>query len=399
MTSLQAVILAAGEGTRLGPFTRTEPKVMIPVGNRPIVEYVVRALVENGLRDIVMVVGYRKERIMTHFGDGKEWGAAIEYVTQDKQLGTAHALLHAASLLEDDFLVLPGDNVIDARTVEDALRTDAIPSVVITESEEPSKYGVVSLDGSRVQDIVEKPEERIGNLINTGIYRLDSSFLRETERQTKKGIFDIPAILQQLARKKKLTSIATKGAWIDAVYPWDLIKVNAVALQSLKEQIAGKVEEGVILRGPVALGEGSILRGGAYIQGPVAIGEGCEIGPHVTIYPSTSIGENVTIGASSVIEESLVMPDCSLGAFSYVSHSVMGRGIRGASHLSAPAEAATIRIEGEWHEVALVGSFLGEDCVLGSGINVAAGAVVGARTIVASGSNLRGTIPDGAQVT
>ncbi|MFQ5919501.1 MAG: bifunctional sugar-1-phosphate nucleotidylyltransferase/acetyltransferase [Thermoplasmata archaeon] len=399
MTSLRAVVLAAGEGTRLGPFTRTEPKVMIPVGNRPIVEYVVRALVENGLRDIVMVVGYRKERIMTHFGDGKEWGASIEYVTQDKQLGTAHALLQAAPLLEDDFLVLPGDNVIDAKTVGDALGTEAIPSVVITESEEPSKYGVVSLDGSRVRDIVEKPEERIGNLINTGIYRLDPSFLQETERQGKKGVFDIPAILQQLARGKQLTSIPTEGAWIDAVYPWDLIKVNAVALQALKEQIAGKVEEGVILRGPVALGEGSILRAGAYIQGPVAIGEGCEIGPHATIYPSTSIGANVTIGASSVIEESLVMPDCSLGAFSYVSHSVMGRGIRSASHLSAPAEDATIRIEEEWHEVPLVGSFLGEDCVLGSGINVMAGTVVGARTVADSGSNLRGNVPDGARVT
>ncbi|MFQ5985823.1 MAG: bifunctional sugar-1-phosphate nucleotidylyltransferase/acetyltransferase [Thermoplasmata archaeon] len=399
MTSLRAVVLAAGEGTRLGPFTRTEPKVMIPVGNRPIVEYVVQALVENGLRDIVMVVGYRKERIMTHFQDGKEWGAQIEYVTQDKQLGTAHALLQAVKLLEDEFLVLAGDNVIDGRTVGDVLQAGATPAVVITESEEPSKYGVVTLDGTRVQDIVEKPEERIGNLINTGIYQLDPSFLKEAERHGKKGVFDIPAILQQLARKRKLTAIPTEGTWIDAVYPWDLIKVNAVALQALNEQIAGKVEEGVILRGPVALGEGSVLRAGAYVQGPVAIGEGCEVGPHATIYPSTAIGENVTIGASSVFEESLIMPDCSLGAFSYVSHSVLGRGVRSASHFSAPAEAATIQIEGEWHEVAHVGSFLGEDSVLGSGVNVMAGTIVGARTSAASGSTLRGNLPDGSRVT
>ncbi|MFQ5553384.1 MAG: sugar phosphate nucleotidyltransferase, partial [Thermoplasmata archaeon] len=227
---MRAVVLAAGEGTRLGPFTRTEPKVMIPVGNQPIVEYVVQALVENGVRDIVMVVGYRKERIMTHFQDGKEWGAQIEYVTQDKQLGTAHALLQAAPLVKDDFLVLAGDNVIDGRTVEDVLQAGATPAVVITESEEPSKYGVVTLDGNRVQDIVEKPEERIGNLINTGIYQLDPSFLKEAKGQGKKGVFDIPAVLHQLAQKRKLTAIPTEGTWIDAVYPWDLIKVNAVAL-------------------------------------------------------------------------------------------------------------------------------------------------------------------------
>jgi glucose-1-phosphate thymidylyltransferase len=82
---LKAVVLAAGEGTRLRPFTVSRPKVMIPVGNRPILEYVVSALVDNGVRDIVLVVGYRKERIMSHFADGKKFGAKITYAVQEKQ--------------------------------------------------------------------------------------------------------------------------------------------------------------------------------------------------------------------------------------------------------------------------------------------------------------------------
>ena len=84
---MKAVILAAGEGMRLRPLTVSEPKVMIPVANRPILEYVVEALVKNDVEDIVMVVGYRKERIMSHFADGKKFGAKIEYVVQEKQLG------------------------------------------------------------------------------------------------------------------------------------------------------------------------------------------------------------------------------------------------------------------------------------------------------------------------
>ncbi len=395
---MKAVILAAGEGTRLGPFTHTEPKVMIPVGNRPILEYVVQALVENGIRELILVVGYRKERIMTHFEEGKSFGARIEYVVQTKQLGTAHALLQARDKLDDDFLVLPGDNVIDARTVQDLLEKGAVPSIVITESEMPSKYGVVILEGDWVRDLVEKPVDRISNLINTGIYALDHGFLAMCEESVGSGVSDIPAVLNRLSGVKKLRAIHTQGTWIDAVYPWDLIRVNATALATLEEQTAGKVEEGVVLRGPVSIGEGSVVRAGAYVLGPVAIGTGCDIGPHVTIYPSTSIGQNVTIGPSSFIEESVIMNDCSLGAFSYVSHGVLGKGVRSGSHLSSPSEAATIQLEGELHSLERVGSFLGEDTLLGGGVKVLPGSIVGARCNVSSGCTLRGDLEHGSVV-
>jgi NDP-sugar pyrophosphorylase family protein len=79
---MKAVVLAAGEGMRLRPLTASEPKVMIPIANRPILEYVVDSLVKNDVHDIIMVVGYRKERIMSHFEDGKKFGAKIEYVVQ-----------------------------------------------------------------------------------------------------------------------------------------------------------------------------------------------------------------------------------------------------------------------------------------------------------------------------
>ncbi len=395
---MKAVILAAGEGTRLGPFTHSEPKVMIPVGNRPILEYVVQALVESGIQEIVLVVGYRKERIMTHFEEGKDFGAHIEYVVQNKQLGTAHALLQAREALKEDFLVLPGDNVIDARTVQDLLEVGAVPSIVITESDEPSKYGVVALEGDLVRDLVEKPEERIGNLINTGIYSLGADFLDACEESMRRGISDIPPILHTLSKSEKLRGILTEGTWIDAVYPWDLIKVNATALTTLQEGIAGKVEESVVLRGPISIGEGTVVRAGAYIMGPVAIGEGCDIGPHVTIYPSTSIGQNVTIGPSSFIEEGVIMHDCSLGAFSYVSRSVLGKGVRSGSHLSASSEAATMEVEGELHRLPQVGSFIGEDSTLGGQVRVLPGTIVGARCRVSSGTTLRGDVGHGSVV-
>ncbi len=395
---MKAIILAAGEGTRLGPFTYSEPKVMIPVGNRPILEYVLQALVGNGIRDIVLVVGYKKERIMTHFEDGRDFGAEIAYVVQSKQLGTAHALLQAKESLNKDFLVLPGDNVIDAQTVQDLLKEGEPPSIVITESEMPSKYGVVVLKGKAVRDLLEKPAERISNLINTGIYALKPDFLKLCEDFVGRGIYDLSGILQQLSKKTKLKAVSTKGSWIDAVYPWDLIKVNATALASMDGQVAGKVEEGVVMRGPVSVGEGTVIRAGTYILGPVAIGAGCDVGPHATIYPSTSIGQNVILGPSSFVEESVIMNDCSLGAFSYVSQGVLGKGVRAGSHLSVASGAAAIEVEGELHNLPHVGAFLGEDTVLGTGVEVLPGSVVGAKCKVASGVVLREPVPHAATV-
>src|SRR2546426_11076261 len=120
-SSMKAVILAAGEGARMGPFTSSVPKVMSPVGNRPLLEYVVQALAENGVRDLIFVVGYRRERIQSHFQDGKSFGTHITYVTQTKQLGTAHAIWEARGHLEDPFIVLNGSNMVDGRFVEDLL--------------------------------------------------------------------------------------------------------------------------------------------------------------------------------------------------------------------------------------------------------------------------------------
>ena len=184
---MKAVILAAGEGARMGPFTASVPKVMIPVGNRPLLESAVQALVENGVRDLVLVVGYRRERIQSRFQDGKSFHARITYVTQQKQLGTAHGVSEARPHLEGPFLVLNGSNMVDGRFVEDLLGSDGKPAVLITQSERPRSYGVVTVEGKNLVGITEKPTEVISNLINTGAYALDQRIFEEIDRLAKVG--------------------------------------------------------------------------------------------------------------------------------------------------------------------------------------------------------------------
>jgi glucose-1-phosphate thymidylyltransferase len=395
---MKAVVLAAGEGARMGPFTTSEPKVMIPVGNRPILEYVVQSLVDNAIHDIVLVVGYHRERIMSHFEDGRAFGARMEYVTQEKQLGTAHALFAARDTLQGTFLVVNGSNVIDARAVADLLRDDEGPAVLVAESDVPEKYGVVRLQDGYVEGIVEKPTERIGNLINTGVYRFDAEMLADLEPLVKEGRYDIPSLLTEVAGKRKVRAVHTQGVWIDALYPWDLLKVNAAALATVAEGKAGTIESGVTIRGPVGIGEGSHLRSGTYVQGPAVIGRGCEIGPHVVVLPSTSIGDNVRIQPFALVENSIVMDDCAIGAGSTVAHGVLGRGVRVGPNFAAPSGAAEVAIEGERHRVDPVGTFVGEDTVVGSGVAVEPGTIVGARCRIGDLARLRGAIPGGGIV-
>jgi len=114
---LKAVILAAGEGQRLRPFTVTKPKVMLSIAGKPILQYVIESLAQNGIRNIVLVVGYRKEQVFDYLGSGEQFGVDITYITQERQLGTAHALAQAKAATEKEFLVLPGDNLIEADTI------------------------------------------------------------------------------------------------------------------------------------------------------------------------------------------------------------------------------------------------------------------------------------------
>ena len=394
---MKAVVLAAGKGARMGPFTISEPKVMIPVANKPILEHVISALVENSIREIVIVVGYQRERIMSRFEDGGQFGARIEYVTQAKRLGTGHALWESKDKLGERFLVLNGSNVVDRQAVAD-IASQEPPTILITESEEPTKYGVVAERDGFLERIVEKPSERIGNLINTGMYCLDQSFFRDGERLIKEGHYDVPSILQEIALNKRIRVVRTGGKWIDALYPWDLLHVNALALADIAEGKAGRIEKDVHLQGNVMVGEGTSLHSGTYVTGPAIIGEGCEIGPQVVIRPATSIGKNVRISPFSVVENSILMDDVSVGSGSIVSNSVIGTGTSLGPRFTSLSGPSSVEIEGEWHRVDLIGSMVGEDVKMAGGVVAEPGTIVGAMSRIGAMVRLRGNIPTGGTV-
>jgi glucose-1-phosphate thymidylyltransferase len=140
----QAVILAAGEGQRLRPFTVAKPKVMLSIAGKPMLQYVVEALAQNGIRNIVLVVGYRREQIFDYMGSGEKFGVDITYITQERQLGTAHALAQVRAVTDSEFLVLPGDNLIGAGAITRFLAAGPV-SMLVRRVDNPARYGVVTM--------------------------------------------------------------------------------------------------------------------------------------------------------------------------------------------------------------------------------------------------------------
>jgi len=394
----EAIILAAGEGTRLKPFTEDMPKVMLPIANKPILEYVVKALVENGISNIIMVVGYKKESIMNYFGEGRKWNANIVYAIQEKQLGTGHALLQAERHVKGrEILILPGDNIIDKGSISKLISSDG-PCLIIDESELPSKYGVVEMENDVVIKLIEKPERAESNLISTGIYKFEKEIFKIVRENVEAGENKLTDALQFFIENRKLKGIKVDGQWKDIVYPWNLLEANEEGLYGLSSSISGKIEKNVSIKGNVVIGEGSIIHSGCYIEGPVIIGKGCEIGPNTCIFPSTSIGDNVIIHPFSEIKNSVIMDNATIGSGSFISNSVIGKSNSISSHFSTITGDTYIEVDGELHKIEGIGAFIGSNCKIGANVVVGSGKRIGKKCIISSNKLIREDIPNGSRV-
>jgi glucose-1-phosphate thymidylyltransferase len=399
---MRAVILAAGEGLRLRPFTLTRPKVMMPVAGRPILEYVVEALRENGVTDVTMVVGYQRERIQSYFENGRRFGVEIAYSHQARQLGTAHALLQGVKAGEaGPVLVLPGDNLVDADTIKALLEgaEEDRAAMVVTFSPNPSKYGVVKLDGDTVTRITEKPTGSMSDLINTGIYLFTPKMLELTEWAVKASKFDLSDVLEvAVERGERIKGVEISGHWLDIVYPWDILSVNTKILSRTTAKVAGTVEQGAVVQGPVSIGKGTVVRAGCYLRGPAVIGEGCDIGPSVVVFPSTSIGNNVTIGPFTEVRNSVIHSNVQLGASSYIANSVIDDGTVIRSHFVTHHGDRVMMVEGDLVPVPDIGAIIGDSCSFAPQCVIGPGVIVGRRVRFEGPARVTKDIPNDATV-
>ena len=347
---MKAVVMAGGEGTRLRPMTANQPKPLLPVVNRPIMEHVLRLLKRHGITETVVTVQFLAALVRNYFGDGDELGMRLEYATEDIPLGTAGSVKNAADRLHDaPFLVISGDALTDI-DLTDMIRfhreNSALVTIGLKRVPNPLEFGIIIVDElGRVQRFLEKPTwgQVFSDTVNTGIYIMEPEVLNEVAAgESVDWASDVfPALLE---RGAPIYGYVADGYWEDVGTHESYLKAQADALSGeVRLDIGGfelspgvwvaasaSVEPDAVLKGPLFIGEYAKVEGGAELReytvlgnnavvregaflhraivhsnvylGPGAHLRGCVIGKSTDVMRGARIEENAVIGDECVIE-------------------------------------------------------------------------------------------------
>jgi len=395
MSVQTAVVLAAGEGTRLRPLTRNRPKPMLPAANRPILEHVLDALIEAGTRHVILVVGYRRERVQEYFGPTYR-DVTLQYVVQEKQLGSGHALLQAREAVDGPLLVVNGDRVIEAGSVRDVAEAfeegTAGAAMAVLERHDTSQYGAVTLRDRDVAELVEKPDTDEYRLINGGVYAFGPSIFRaidDTPRDA--GELALTDTISRLLETERVRGVRTGGLWVDATYPWDLLEVAEEVLAR------GRVAEPRRREG-VWIDDDATVHGDATLRRPVVVGSDCEVGPGAVVGPAVALGQNVTVGPNTTVERSVVDTDGRVAAGSTLRDAVLGGDVHLGPATTIPGGPADVRVGAEVFEAQQLGAVVADRTRARGNACFEPGALVGPNVRVGTGAHVRGTVREGAEV-
>lgn len=221
----QVVVMAGGLGTRLRPLTEKTPKPLLKVGSKPILETIIRNFTRYGFRNIYLSVNYKAEQIQDYFGDGRPFGANLQYLVEDKRLGTAGALSLFPETPEQPVIIMNGDlltNVNFEHLLNYHLLSEASATMCVRDYELQVPYGVVHAEGATIQAIEEKPVHRY--YVNAGIYVLNPEVLRNIPRDR---YLDMPQLFQTLIGQGcKTCSFPVREYWMDIGQPADFDRAN-----------------------------------------------------------------------------------------------------------------------------------------------------------------------------
>lgn len=411
---LKAIILSAGEGSRMRPLTLTKPKTMLPVAGKPIIQYNIESLRDNGITDILLIVRYKEEMVRNYFGDGSDFGVNIFYKTQKDFLGTANAISYGEDFIDDSIIVLNGDIILDDEIIHEIIKKynyltpDTL--MLLTEVKDPSAFGVVEIENGNIKSIVEKPkrEEAPSNLVNAGIYIFNKDIfdkIRKTEI-SERGEYEITdSVSLQIKDNKTVIGHKTSKDWIDVGRPWELIEVNEDLIGKLKTEIKGTIEDGAFIHGEVFLDEGSVIKAGVYIEGNVYIGKNCDIGPNSYIRGNTYFGDNVHVGNAVEIKNSIIMENTNVSHLSYVGDSVIGSNCNiaaGTNIANLRFDNATIKTKIKNQKIdsgrRKLGAIIGDSVKTGINSSFSPGVKVGHNSTIGSGVLLYEDLPSDTRV-
>lgn len=323
---MKAVIMAGGKGTRLRPLTCNTPKPMVPLLNRPVMEYTIELLKLHQITDIVITVQYMAESIRNYFGDGSDFGVKLHYVYEDMPLGTAGSVKNAEFLLDDRFLVISGDALTDFN-LKEAIRyhdqKNAMATLVLTQVEQPLEFGVVMTDEKgAICRFLEKPSwsEVFSDTVNTGIYIFEKEIFdwidASCELDFSKDIFP-----RLLSCGQKLYGYVATGYWSDI---GNIEQYRQAQFDLLNGRVKANIS-GIEVERKIWVSPEAVISKDATIEGPAWIGPHCSIEGKASVGPLTILGNGIKVRDHAHIERSILLENNLVESYAELKGATISR--------------------------------------------------------------------------
>ncbi|MGA1821240.1 MAG: bifunctional sugar-1-phosphate nucleotidylyltransferase/acetyltransferase [Thermoplasmatota archaeon] len=407
---MKALILAAGQGVRMGPLTEKRPKPMLPVAGKPFLEHTLQSLKDGGITEVSILTGYYGNVIKDHFEDGSRFGMKIDYLLQPKRLGTAHAVSMAEEVIDEPFLCLNGDVIVSPELIRDLVSEHAKHGkhlLTLIEVDDVSRYGHVMVKDGIVTGIVEKPGKVMKGLINGGIYVFNSDIFKAIAEtpMSPRGEYEITKTLEIIMETQEVRAFVPKERWVDIGSPWDLLNAHEIYMDRIVEDIQGDVEDNVHVHGILVLKKGARIKSGTYIEGNVFIDEGAVVGPNSYIRGSTYLGKGTKVGAASEVKNSIIMDRTNIPHHNYVGDSIIGSGC----NLGSGTKVANLRLDNGPVPVTLkdkrvnsgrrkLGVIIGDDVKTGINATLDPGTIIYSGSWIGPGTKASGTLDRNSRV-
>ncbi|MCF6408477.1 sugar phosphate nucleotidyltransferase [Pseudalkalibacillus salsuginis] len=324
---MKAVIMAGGKGTRLRPLTCNLPKPMVPILEKPVMEYTIELLKKYGITEIAVTVQYLPEHIKEYFGNGSHFGVDLHYFEETTPLGTAGSIKNAESFLNERFIVISGDALTDfdlQTGINFHQEKEALVTIFMKQVENPLEYGVIMTDkDQRIIRFFEKPSwnEVFSDTVNTGIYVLEPEVFNYLSAGVptdfSKDLF--PLLMKE---HKPLYGYPAEGYWSDI---GSLSQYRKSHEDFLDGQINLPLPGKEVLPG-LRIGENVVIEHHASIKTPAYIGSGTTVRQNAKIYPYTVIGSNSIISSNASLKRSILWNDVYVGANSELRGSTIANG-------------------------------------------------------------------------
>lgn len=324
---MKAVVMAGGEGTRLRPMTANQPKPLLPVINRPIMEHVLRLLKRHGFTETVVTVQFLAALIRNYFGDGEELGMSLHYATEEMPLGTAGSVKNAQDALRDErFLVISGDALTDI-DLSDMVRfhkkNGAMVTIGLKRVPNPLEFGIIIVDEEgRIQRFLEKPTwgQVFSDTVNTGIYVMEPEVLDHfPPGQSVDWSSDVfPKLLQEGA---PLYGYIADGYWEDVGTHESYLKAQA-------DMLSGKIDveiDGFEVSPGVWVAEGADVDPEAILKGPLYIGDYAKVEAGAELREFTVLGSNVVVKEGAFLHRAVVHDNVFVGPSTNLRGCVIGK--------------------------------------------------------------------------